>query len=243
VRAFSDVLGANNPISKKLAGVEDYLDSLMSAQSRNNQEEIGRIFDEAESKGLKDKVVAGLEAFTIAPEETLAQAGGYMLPNIAAGVLGKAAQLGKLGITAVQVGTGAAQAAGTVKGEIYRGVTDYLREKGLPEDQIEPIATKAQAWGGKNMDQIILAAGLGGLAASTGAERIITRMLTKTGRVESRVAQRKLSQNSRRKPKSKSRRTWHCNGLVQKSRHSRARCRLAQWVLPQAWCWVVALAQ
>jgi hypothetical protein len=182
VKAFSDVLGANNPASKKLAGVEDYLDSLMSAESRDNQEEIARIFDEAESKGLKDKVVAGLEAFTVAPEEILAQAGGYMIPNIAAGILGKAAQLGKIGITALQAGTGATQSAGIVKGEIYRGVTGYLREQGVPEDQIEPIATEAQAYGGKNLDQILLAAGLGAVAASTGAEKIITRMLTKTGK-------------------------------------------------------------
>jgi predicted metal-dependent hydrolase len=139
------------------------------------------MFDEAESKGLGAKVAVGLEAFASAPAETLAQVGGYMIPNLAAGVLGKAAKLGKLGMTAAQAATGAAMGAGTVKGEIYRGVTDYLREQGVPEDQIDNVATEAQAYGGKNMDQILLATGIGAAAASTGVEKIFTRILTRTG--------------------------------------------------------------
>jgi hypothetical protein len=181
IRSITDVFGANNPVSKAIAGVEDYIAEGLSAESQQNSERISKMFDEAESKGLGAKVAVGLEAFASAPAETLAQVGGYMIPNLAAGVLGKAAKLGKLGMTAAQAATGAAMGAGTVKGEIYRGVTDYLREQGVPEDQIDNVATEAQAYGGKNMDQILLATGIGAAAASTGVEKIFTRILTRTG--------------------------------------------------------------
>jgi len=181
IRSLTDVFGANNPVSKAIAGVEDYIAEGLSAESQQNSERISKMFDDAESKGLGAKVAVGLEAFASAPAETLAQVGGYMIPNLAAGVLGKAAKLGKLGMTAAQAATGAAMGMGTAKGEIYSGVTDYLREQGVPEDQIHPAATKAQETFGKNMDQILLATGIGAAAASTGVEKIFTRMLTKTG--------------------------------------------------------------
>jgi predicted metal-dependent hydrolase len=181
IRSITDVFGANNPVSKAIAGVEDYIAEGLSAESQQNSERISKMFDDAESKGLGAKVAVGLEAFASAPAETLAQVGGYMIPNLAAGVLGKAAKLGKLGMTAAQAATGAAMGMGTAKGEIYSGVTDYLREQGVPEDQIHPAATKAQETFGKNMDQILLATGIGAANALTGVEKIFTRILTRTG--------------------------------------------------------------
>jgi predicted metal-dependent hydrolase len=181
IRSITDVFGANNPVSKAIAGVEDYIAEGLSAESQQNSERISKMFDDAESKGLGAKVAVGLEAFASAPAETLAQVGGYMIPNLAAGVLGKAAKLGKLGMTAAQAATGGAMGMGTAKGEIYSGVTDYLREQGVPEDQIHPAATKAQETFGKNMDQILLTTGIGAANALTGVEKIFTRILTRTG--------------------------------------------------------------
>jgi hypothetical protein len=83
---------------------------------------------------------------------------------------------------ALQAGVGSAQSLGTDKGEIYQGSYDYLIEKGMPEDEARRGATEAQATFGENLPQLFLSFGLGAAAASTGAERVITRMLTRTGK-------------------------------------------------------------
>ena len=59
VRMLSDVFGADNPISKSLRGVEDYVGSLLSAQAKNDQKEIARIMKEAEDKGVLEQIKAG----------------------------------------------------------------------------------------------------------------------------------------------------------------------------------------
>lgn len=181
-RMISDIFGANNPVSKTIAGYEDYMDSLLSSESKQDSEEISRILKDAEGKGILPQIMAGIEAFTVAPAEITASTVGMMLPNLAGGVAAKAAQLGKAGVIGLQAGIGAAQGAGSVKGQIYAAVQEELRQQGLPEDQIDNVATEAQAYGGKNLDQILIGAGLGAAAASTGAERIVTRLITGAGK-------------------------------------------------------------
>jgi len=105
-----------------------------------------------------------------------------MLPNLAGGVYAKAAQLTKAGVIGLQMGIGAAQGMGSVKGQIYTAVQEELRQQGLPEDQIDKVATEAQAYNGKNLDQILIGAGLGAAASSTGAEKIMTRLITGAGK-------------------------------------------------------------
>lgn len=181
-RMISDVFGASNPVSQAIAGYEDYMDSLLSAESKQDSQEISRILKDAEGKGILPQVMAGLEAFTVAPAEMTASTVGMMLPNLAGGVYSKAAQLTKAGVLGLQMGIGAAQGIGSIKGQIYSAVQDELRNQGLPEDQIETVATEAQAYGGKNLDQILIGGGLGALAASTGAEKIMTRLITGAGK-------------------------------------------------------------
>ncbi len=181
-RMISDVFGANNPVSKSIAGYEDYFDSLLSAESKQDSQEISRILKEAEGKGILPQIMAGLEAFTVAPAEMTASTMGMMLPNLAGGVYAKAAQLGRAGVIGLQMGIGAAQGAGSIKGQIYTAVQEELRQQGLPEDKIDDIATEAQAYNGKNLDQILIGAGLGAAASSTGAEKIMTRLITGAGK-------------------------------------------------------------
>jgi hypothetical protein len=181
-RIISDVFGANNPVSKSIAGYEDYFDSLLSAESKQDSQEISRILKEAEGKGILPQIMAGLEAFTVAPAEMTATTMGMMLPNLAGGVYAKAAQLTKAGVIGLQMGIGAAQGAGSIKGQIYTAVQEELRQQGLPEDKIDDIATEAQAYNGKNLDQILIGAGLGAAASSTGAEKIMTRLITGAGK-------------------------------------------------------------
>ncbi len=181
-RMISDVFGANNPVSKSIAGYEDYMDSLLSAESKKDSQEISRILKDAEGKGILPQIMAGLEAFTVAPAEMTATTMGMMLPNLAGGVYAKAAQLTKAGVLGLQMGIGAAQGMGSVKGQIYTAVQEELRQQGLPEDQIDKVATEAQAYNGKNLDQILIGAGLGAAASSTGAEKIMTRLITGAGK-------------------------------------------------------------
>jgi hypothetical protein len=182
IRSITNILGASNPLSKSLAGVEDYIAEGLSAESQGNSRAISELFQKVEEKGLWDKFQAGLEAFKMAPSETLAQTAGYMIPNLVAGLAGKAAQFGRAGLTAVQAGVGATMGAGIVKGEIYEGTYEYLKQSGLSEEEARKRADEAQASLGKNLDQIFLAAGLGAVASTTGAEKIITRMLSRTGK-------------------------------------------------------------
>jgi hypothetical protein len=182
IRSITNILGASNPLSKSLAGVEDYIAEGLSAESQGNSRAISELFQKVEEKGLWDKFQAGLEAFKMAPGETLAQTAGYMIPNLVAGLAGKAAQFGRAGLTAVQAGVGATMGAGIVKGEIYEGTYEYLKQSGLSEEEARKRADEAQASLGKNLDQIFLAAGLGAVASTTGAEKIITRMLSRTGK-------------------------------------------------------------
>jgi len=182
VKSFADLFGADNAVSKELAGYEEWVGGLVSAESKQDSKEIARILKDAEDKGVYDKVIAGLEAFSKAPLEMSAQSVGYMVPQLAAGVLGKAAQFTKAGIIGAQLAIGFAQGVGTIKGDIYDATTDYLREKGMPEDQIEPIASKAQSYGGGNLDQMLIGGGLMAVDALGGSEAILTRVLTKQGK-------------------------------------------------------------
>lgn len=182
VRGYTDLFGADNEVSKSIAGYEDYMDSILSAESKKDSKRVSELLQKAKDGGFLDKVAAGFEAFASAPAEMTANTLGYMVPQLVFGVAGKAAQLSKAAQVGLTIGTGFAQGVGMGKGNIYQGTKDYLREQGVPEDQIEPIASRAQAYNGKNLDQLLLSGGLNALAASTGAEAILTRVLSKQGK-------------------------------------------------------------
>jgi hypothetical protein len=170
VRLITDILGADNPISQNLRGVEDYIDSLYSAHARKNFEEVGRILQEAEDKGIAEQVKAGFQAFLTAPIDTLSQALGTAAPVIAGGLAAGAGRLGAF----VTGGMGGAMGAGTAKSSIYEATKEELsKDPNLSEEAIEKAAVQAQAYGGENLDQILLAAGIGTLAARTGFEKAI----------------------------------------------------------------------
>ena len=95
VRGFTDLFGADNAVSKKIAGYEKDMDQLITAEAKKDTEEVTRLFKEVEGKGILPQVVAGFEAFKTMPTETISGAAGYMIPNIALGLVGKAAQLGR----------------------------------------------------------------------------------------------------------------------------------------------------
>jgi len=134
----ADAFGADSGVGQNLRGVEDYIASLYSAQSKKDSKEIARIMKEAEDKGVLDQVVAGAKAFSVAPVDMLANALGTSAPAIATGLvatLASAPALVGLGISAL---TGAVMGAGTVKGAIYEGT------KQAGKDIINKIAKYGQ---------------------------------------------------------------------------------------------------
>jgi peptidyl-tRNA hydrolase len=165
---------------KALRGVEDEIAALYSAQSKKDSKEIARIMKEAEDKGVMDQVVAGIKAMSVAPVDVVANALGTAAPAITAGLATLVTGGTPLVGAALTLGTGATMGAGTVKSAIYDATKQVLAEKTkMTPEQIEAAAVKAQEYGGENLDQILLGAGIGAIGARTGAEPVIARQLAK----------------------------------------------------------------
>ena len=203
VRMLTDALGADNPVSKGLRGVEDYVGDLLSAQSKKDSKEISRIMKDAEDKGVADQVLAGVKAFSVAPVDLLANVFGNAMPVIAGGLATTLLRGGAMAATAIGAGTGAAMGAGSVKGSIYDAVKEVLSTNTkLPPDQIEKRAALAQSYGGDNLDQILMGTAIGGISAATGLEGVVARQLAQkiagrsTGNILQREAVEKATQEA-----------------------------------------------
>jgi hypothetical protein len=197
VKALTDLFGADNEVSQNLNQNVDWYRSLLSASSKQDEEEIGRILQDAEGKGMLGQLAAGLEAFTVAPADFVASGLGSLATFAATGLAGKAAaaarivQTGVTGAKALattervvrgaQVATGMGMGAGIVKGQIYESVKEEMLAQGKTEEQARQVALEAQSYDGKNLPSILLGAGLGALDAFTGAEKVIGKILTKGG--------------------------------------------------------------
>jgi hypothetical protein len=185
VRMIADAFGAGSDTSKTIKSAETYLADLMSAQAKNDQQEISRIMKDAEDKGVLDQVKAGIKAFTVAPVDTLSSALGTAAPVIAGALGAKLLGAGALATTGVSALTGAGMGAGSIKGSIYEATKQTLKEAGASEQDAESRAKLAQEYGGKNLDQILLGTVLGGAAAvgpleKGGAAILARRILGKT---------------------------------------------------------------
>lgn len=177
IRMIADAFGAGSSASKNLKSVEDYLAGLMSAQSKQDSQEIARIMKAAEDKGVLDQVKAGVKAFTVAPVDFLANALGTAAPAIVASL--GATVLGPIGVVAAGAGTGLTMGAGVVKGSIYDAVKDELSKTNMPPDQVEARAQLAQEYRGKNLDMILTGMAIGTIGATTGVEPAIARQIAK----------------------------------------------------------------
>jgi hypothetical protein len=178
VRLIADAFGADSDVSKNLRGAEEWISKLYSAQSKQDSQEVQSIMQAAEDQGVGDQVIAGLKAFTVAPIDMVVNALGTSAPAIVAGLLSIVSA--PVGAAAV-LGAGALMGAGTIKGAIYDATKEILSEQGgISPEQIEAAAIKAQEYGGENLDQILLGAGVGAIAGRTGAETSIIRQLSKS---------------------------------------------------------------
>ena len=183
-RFLTDVFGADNPVSRTLSGVEDELDNLLSAQAKRDQQEVARIMQQAEDKGIGDQIKAGLKAMSVAPVDLISNAfgtsapiliGGLLAPGGAAAVTGRAltaAQKLKLGSN-VATGLGVLTGVGITKDAAYDAVLQELVNAGVSEDEAKAAAKEAQAYSGDNLDNIAFGGFLGGVASRFGLESSI----------------------------------------------------------------------
>jgi hypothetical protein len=180
VRMIADAFGADSGVGQNLRGVEDYIAKLYSAQSKKDSQEISRIMKEAEDKGVLDQVAAGVKAFSVAPVDMLANALGTAAPAITAGLMTTLAGAPALAALGISSAVGSVMGAGTVKGSIYEATKQALTENTkMSPKEIEARAVLAQEYGGKNLDQILMGAGLGAIGASSGVEPALARQLAK----------------------------------------------------------------
>ena len=184
VRAITEAFGADNQVSENLRGIEDLLDSLLSAQSKGDSAEVARLQQEAEDKGVGAQVVAALQGIATAPIDFMANAVGTVIPvaaaalvaGLAAPVLGVAAPVAA---GAAALGMGTIMGAGIVKGSIFDAVKEELIKQGISEEDAERVAQEAQAYGGENLDQIALGGLLGAYASRAGLEPLLAKTLVK----------------------------------------------------------------
>jgi hypothetical protein len=179
VRMLTDVFGAGSGASKALQSVDDYLASLASAQAKNDEQEVSRILKEAENKGVLEQVKAGFKAFAVSPVDILSKGVGTAIPTALTMGAGSALGAGALGLRAAGMGMGAGMGAGAVKGGMYEETKAALLESGVDEAKAEQAAMKAQEYGGKNLDQILLGAGLGAASGGSGVESSVRRILSR----------------------------------------------------------------
>ena len=177
VKGFSDAFGADNAVSQNLAKNSEWYRSLLSAGAKQDQEEIGRIMQEAEGQGVLAEIGAGLKALSVAPVDLVSQGIGSLIPFIATAGVGKAVGLSKAGVVVLQGVQGGVVGGGIVKGEIYSAVKEQLINSGVDEAKAEKAAQEAQAYNGKNLDQILLGIGLGVVASTTGADSAIRKLI------------------------------------------------------------------
>ena len=159
VKLVTDIFGADNAVSRSLEGIEGYIDSLLSAQAKADQQEVARIMAEAEDKGLGANVNAALRALATSPLDFIAQGVGTVIPAAAAAIIG-----GGAGVTAYGITSG----VGLVKGAIYDAVNEEMRNQGLSEAEADRIADAAQAYTGDNVDMLALGGALGFLSSRFG---------------------------------------------------------------------------
>lgn len=181
VKGLTDLLGPENPASEFLESNIQWYQSYLSATATKNQEEISRLFNEAEDKGVIGQLVAAGKAFGTAPADFIAGGMGSLSVFMAGGASARIAGAGAKGIAAVQSSLGAGIQVGIVKNEIYEGVKEELSDQGVTSAEAEKLAREAQSYGGKNLDQLIVAGGIGVADGLFGANRIVRRALTRSG--------------------------------------------------------------
>ncbi len=172
-RSVADVFGAGNQASNWLRDREADVQEWLSPEAKRKQEASAAILAASKDGTIPEQVGGALRAFGANPWGNLAQGVGSVVAPVAGalGAVAAAPEAAAVGVgTGVGVGIGALSGAGSVKGSVYDAVYGAMTEHGVPPAQAKEAAKRAQSYGGENLDQILLAAGIGGVAGLAGAE-------------------------------------------------------------------------
>ncbi|WP_120967051.1 phosphoribosyltransferase [Comamonas sp. lk] len=177
VKMLTDVAGADNSASRVLGKATDALTDLASPYTKAKKQERAAKIKAAEDSGSTwEEVKAYAGSFADAPLDTTLNALGTSAPALAAGLLSGGAAVPAIAVRAAQVGLGAAQGLGGIKGQIHESVKQKHLEAGASEADASQRADAAQAYTGPNAGSIALGGVLGAAAGGTGAESAVRRL-------------------------------------------------------------------
>lgn len=168
--------GADSEFSKFAKRADAHLAALLSEEGQADAARAAQIIADAEGKGIGAELKAGLQAVAADPSGIISQAAGSAVPFIATSLLG----------TPALIGLGATTGAGIIKGGIYDTVESELLKAGIEPEKAKAAAEQAQAYGGENLDQILIGTVLGAGAAVGPVEKLLVNRLS--GNIASRIA-------------------------------------------------------
>ena len=175
-KSFTDVAGANNPVSQTLGAAVNKLQEQYTPERKAEMQRRAQLQEEASKSGdIVKEISTFLGGITEAPIQSLAQGLGSVVPYIGTGVVGAVAKLGGPTLTAINTLMGFVQGAGSVKGSLYDNVKQELEKNGMSSREAEAKASKAQEYLGANFLDIAGGAVLGGVGARYGVENLLQK--------------------------------------------------------------------
>jgi hypothetical protein len=194
VEAIAGAAGAGTDIRKAIKDVQEMVDEYMSASSKEDAQKQSSILKEAEDKGILNQVAAGINAFAVAPIDTLTQAFGTAAAPIGATAAATYAGAPAAVVTGAGVVTGGLMGLGGTKNAIYDAVREEYIKVGVPEAKAEALADAAQAYSGENLGQILLGGTLGAISGVAGIEGALSKVVGQ--RVFGRLAAEKAGKEA-----------------------------------------------
>jgi hypothetical protein len=194
VEAIAGAAGAGTDIRKAIKDVQEMVDEYMSASSKEDAQKQSSILKEAEDKGILRQVAAGINAFAVAPIDTLTQAFGTAAAPIGATAAATYAGAPAAVVTGAGVVTGGIMGLGVTKNAIYDAVREEYIKVGVPEAKAEALADAAQAYSGENLGQILLGGTLGAISGVAGIEGALSKVVGQ--RVFGRLAAEKAGKEA-----------------------------------------------
>jgi len=175
-KAVTDVFGADNDASKKLSEYSTEMGKLYTPQRQKEIAYYEQKQKEAEESGKPvEEIKAALQSIKAAPLQATAEAVGSIVPNLLSLFIPVVGEVrgAMMARTAFNAFVGILEGTGSVKGSIYDTVKEDLIKNKVPEEEAARLASEAQSYTGKNFDQILLGAGIGGVTGKFGVEELL----------------------------------------------------------------------
>ena len=192
VKMFSDLAGADNPVSGALNDANKGLGSLMSQARQAELQRRSQIIEQANASGdTWEQVKAYMGGLIEAPVSTIAQGLGSIVPTLPAMLIsGPAGGVVAVARTAGMMGMGAAQGVGAVKGATYERVLEGLTKEGMNPEEAKAKAAEAQSYLGPNGTDQMIAGVIGAMTGRIGAEGAIQAIVHGTAKAPGKLAPR-----------------------------------------------------